>query len=352
MTEQIDLAGGQKPRALITGITGQDGAYMAKHLLDRGYEVFGGFRRTSSPNFWRLRKLNIYERVKLICFDLSDHDSIQQAFAFARPDEIYNFASQSSVPISFEQPDYTNDVNAGGVQRILNAMRRLTPEAKLYQASSSEMFGDAPSPQGIDSPFRPRSPYAAAKLAAHHVCNLYREAYGLHVNCGIAFNHESPLRGSEFVTKKITQSLAHMKVGGGGTLELGNIFSRRDWGFAGDYVHAMWRMLQAETPGDYVICTGESHSVQDFIEHACEAVGFEIEWAGIGEDTVGLCMESARELVKIDPALYRPNDVTDLCGEPGETQAVLGWAAETTLEELAQLMARYDLDEAKQLRLA
>jgi GDPmannose 4,6-dehydratase len=337
-------------RALITGITGQDGAYMAALLVEKGYVVFGGYRRSSTPNFWRLRALGVFDQIALVGLDLGDQSSLSDVIAFSEPDEIYNFAAQSSVPVSFDQPDYTNDVNSGGVFRILQAIRRLRPECRLYQASSSEMFGDAPTPQSIGSPFRPRSPYACAKVAAHLACKNYREAYNLHVNCGIAFNHESPLRGVEFVTKKITQSLAHMKVSDEGTLCLGNIFSRRDWGFAGDYVQAMWQMLQADEPGDYVICTGKSRSIQDFVEAACETIGFEIEWAGAGEDTVGICMETARELVKIDPSLYRPTDVVDLCGDPTLTAKTLGWKAETSLKELAELMASYDLADAKAAR--
>ena len=352
MTDQVDLGGSQQPVALITGITGQDGAYMSAFLLDKGYRVFGTYRRSSTPNFWRLRALGIYDRVAIILMDLGDQDSILAAFDHARPDEIYNFASQSSVPVSFAQPDYTNDINAGGVFRILNAMKRLAPKARLYQASSSEIFGDAPAPQSLASPFQPRSPYACAKVCAHLACLNYREAYDLYVSSGVAFNHESPLRGVEFVTKKITTTLAHMKMSGQGTLLLGNIFSKRDWGFAGDYVGAMWKMLQRDEPGDVVICTGKAHSVQDFVEAACETIGFEIEWAGTGEDTVGLCMDSGRELVKIDPQLYRPTDVIDLCGDPTGAEKQLGWTAEATLKELAEIMARFDLAEAKQARLA
>lgn len=344
--------GGGLRRALITGITGQDGAYMAAHLVGLGYRVFGTYRRSSSPNFWRLRALDLFDKVTIVGMDLGDVGSIELAFDQAQPDEIYNFASQSSVPVSFEQPDYTNDVNAGGVYRILNTMKHLSPKARLYQASSSEMFGGTPSPQSLGSPFRPRSPYAVAKVAAHMACNQYREAYGLHVSCGVAFNHESPLRGAEFVTKKITSSLANIKVGGEGILELGNIFSRRDWGFAGDYVEGMWRMLQLEQPRDFVLCTGQAHSVQDFIEAACEAVGFEIEWAGAGEDTVALDMDSGRELVKINPEIYRPSDVVDLCGDPEEAEHILGWESQVTLKELAGLMAAYDLSEAKLARRA
>jgi GDPmannose 4,6-dehydratase len=323
---------------------------MADLLLSKGYDVYGGFRRSSTPNFWRLRALGIFEKVRLISFDLGDQGSIEALFAVARPDECYNFASQSSVPVSFQQPDYTNDVNAGGVIRMLHAMRRLAPECRFYQASSSEMFGDAPTPQSLSSPFRPRSPYACAKVTAHLACINYRDAYKLHINCGIAFNHESPLRGVEFVTKKITHSLAHMKVSGQGVLELGNIFAKRDWGFAGDYVNAMWRMLQLDAPGDFVICTGESFTVQDFVEAAAEAVGFEIEWAGAGADTVALDMDSGRELVKIDPDLYRPLDM-DLLGDPTHATDVLGWRAKTDLKELAGIMAAWDLQEAKAARL-
>lgn len=339
-------------RSLITGITGQDGAYMAAFLVQKGYQVFGAYRRSSTPNFWRLRALDVFDKVRLIGMDLGDSVSIHRAFRESQPHEIYSFASQSCVPVSFQQPDYTNDINAGGLYRMLHAMLLYTPDARFYQASSSEMFGDAPTPQSLLSPFRPRSPYAVAKVAAHLACANYREAYGLHISCGIAFNHESPLRGVEFVTKKITSSLAHIKVGGQGTLLLGNIFSKRDWGFAGDYVEGMWRMLQQDEPGDHVLCTGKAHSVQDFVEAACEGVGFEVEWAGAGEDTVGLDMDSGRELVKIDPQLYRPTDVVDLCGDPEEAEMALGWRAETTLKELAGMMVQYDLAEAKAARFS
>lgn len=339
-------------RALITGITGQDGAYMAAFLLDKGYEVFGAYRRSSTPNFWRLRALGRFDEIQIIPFDLGDYDSINQAFLLSKPDECYNFASQSSVPTSFVQPEYTTDINAVGVVRMLTALMRLCPDCRFYQASSSEMFGNEPSPQGVETPFSPRSPYAVAKVAAHMAVIHNRETFKLHLSNGIAFNHESPLRGLEFVTKKITATLAHMKAGGEGTLLLGNIFSKRDWGFAGDYVEAMWRMLQLDEPQDLVLCTGKSHSVQDFIELACESIGFEIEWAGAGEDTVGLCCETGRELVKIDPDLYRPTDVIDLCGDPGPTQELLKWQPTTELKDLAHLMAQYDLQEARAARLA
>jgi GDPmannose 4,6-dehydratase len=334
-------------RALITGITGQDAAYLAAFLLDKGYFVTGAYRRGSSPNFWRLDALGIKDRVVVVPFDLSDMSSILKAFEIAKPDECYHLAAQSFVPVSFEQPCYVGDVNALGTARMLEGLRLAKPDCRFYQASTSEMFGDAKPPQREDTPFHPRSPYAAAKVYAHHMAVNYREAYNLHISCGTCFNHESPLRGEEFVTKKITSSLARLKLGKQAVLKLGNIDACRDWGFAGDYVEAMWLMLQRDIADDTVICTGETHSVQDFVEAAARPLGLEIEWAGHGQETVGLCKDSGKVLIEIDQALYRPADHECLKGDPANAQATLGWTARTGLTELAELMVAHDLAMAR-----
>lgn len=334
-------------RALITGITGQDAAYLAAFLLKKDYQVIGAYRRGSSPNFWRLEALGVKKRVEVVPFDLSDLSSILKAFEIARPDECYHLAAQSFVPVSFEQPCYVGDVNGLGTLRMLEGLRLAKPDCRFYQASTSEMFGNAPAPQSETTPFHPRSPYAAAKVFAHHAAVNYREAYGLYVSCGICFNHESPLRGAEFVTKKIAQGLVAIKLERQDTLKLGNTDACRDWGFAGDYVEAMWAMLQRDEPDDYVVATEKTHSVKEFTEFAARCVGFEIEWAGHGKECRGLCKVSGRVLIETDPSLYRPSDHDLLQGNASKAKDSLGWHPLVGLGHLAAKMVDYDLAEAK-----
>ena len=283
-------------RALITGITGQDGAYLAKLLLEKGYEVVGSMRRTTISDPIRLMELGIAGDVELCDIDLFEFSNIARALERVKPDEIYNLAAQSFVSLSFEQPLYTSEIDGLGVARLLEAIRAVVPSVRYYQASTSEMFGKAQQvPQSETTPFYPRSPYAVAKLYAHWMTVNYRESYGLHATSGILFNHESPLRGREFVTRKITHGLARVRAGELGRLDLGNLDAQRDWGFAGDYVDGMWRMLQQENPSDYVLATGRTTSVRRFVEMAAAAAGFTLAWQGRGLDEVGRA--SCRERV-------------------------------------------------------
>ncbi len=262
---------------MVTGITGQDGAYLAEFLLNKGYKVYGTYRRLSTPNFWRLQYLDIFDKIELLPCDLLDSFSIIETLKITRPDEIYNLAAQSFVGASFEQPIASGEITGLGVAKLLEAIRLVTPEVRFYQASTSEMFGDNPFPQQDENtPFMPSSPYAAAKLYAHQMVNIYRKAYNLHASSGILFNHESPLRGLEFVTRKITNSLAKIKLGLETTLELGNLDSKRDWGYAPEYVEAMWLMLQQENPDDYVIGTNNTHSIREFLDIAFSLCRFEM----------------------------------------------------------------------------
>src|SRR5262245_30803377 len=275
--------------ALITGITGQDGAYLAKLLLGKGYKVFGGARRTSSSNTWRLKELGIEAEVELIDFELMEMGNVQRAIERLRPDEIYNLGAQSFVQASFEYPIYTIETNTLGTVRILEAIRQVNPKIRFYQASTSEMYGQVQeTPQSERTPFYPRSPYGISKLHSHWLTVNYRESYGIAASSGILFNHESPLRGREFVTRKITCGLASIKHGQLDVLTLGNLEAKRDWGFAGDYVEGMWLMVQAATPDDYVLATGESHTVRQFVDAAAPLLGFAIEWHGKGEAETGV----------------------------------------------------------------
>ncbi|MEB3329582.1 MAG: GDP-mannose 4,6-dehydratase [Candidatus Sericytochromatia bacterium] len=312
-------------RALITGITGQDGSYLAEHLLAQGYAVYGLVRRASSPNLERLAPFQ--DRVTLLGGDMLDSPSLLAALEEARPDEVYNLAAQSFVATSWQQPQLTSEVTAMGVTRLLDAVRRVTPQARFYQASSSEMFGLVQAvPQAETTPFYPRSPYGVAKVYGHWMTVNYRESWGLHASSGILFNHESPRRGLEFVTRKITDGVARIKLGLATELVLGNLDARRDWGFAGDYVRAMWLMLQQDTPGDYVIATGETHSVQTFCELAFGHVG--LDW---------------REFVRQDPRFMRPAEVDLLVGDASRARTVLGWEPQVRLPELVAMMVDADL---------
>jgi len=316
-------------KAIITGVTGQDGAYLAEFLLEQGYEVYGTFRRISQPNFGRLQRLGVLEQVELIPFDLLDQSSMLDALEKVKPDEVYNLAAQSFVGASFEQPVATGQITGLGVTRLLDSVRIACPNAKFYQASSSEMFGKVREvPQTETTPFYPRSPYAAAKLYAHWLTVNYREAYGMFACSGILFNHESPLRGLEFVTRKITYSAARMYHGLQEKMTLGNTSARRDWGYAGDYVKGMWQMMQQDTPGTFVLATGENHSVEDFAEAAFSMLG--LNW---------------RDHVEIDEALYRPTEVQTLLGDPSKAREELGWnPTATSFKELVEMMVKSDVE--------
>ena len=313
--------------ALIIGVTGQDGAYLADFLLKKGYNVFGTFRRTSHRCFERLDEMNNYENIIKIKADVMDHPSIRSAFRQSEPDEVYNLAAQSFVGASFEQPILTSDVTGLGTLRILDALKEYSPDAKFYQASTSEMYGNAPGIKNEETPFKPRSPYGVAKVFAHNMTNHYREAYDIFACCGILFNHESPLRGIEFVTRQITYRLAKIKFHKQKKFKLGNIHAKRDWGFAGDYVESMWLMLQQKNPDDYVIATGESHSVEEFLALATE-------YTELGD---------WHELVEIDHEL-RPTDIDDLVGDSSKAQKQLQWKPKMKFKDLVKNMVEHDLD--------
>jgi GDPmannose 4,6-dehydratase len=310
-------------RALITGISGQDGSYLAEFLLAKDYEVHGIVRRASSPNRWRIG--HILERLHLHDGDLLDGGSLTRIVRQVRPHEVYNLAAQSHVRASFDEPDHTGDVTGLGTLRLLEAVRQCGKDARFYQASSSEMFGSSPPPQNERTLFHPRSPYAVAKVFAHHSTVLYREAYGLHASCGILLNHESPRRGEDFVTRKITRAAARIKLGQQSKLYLGNLDAKRDWGFAGDYVEAMWLMLQQETPDDYVIATGETRSVREFLDAAFGFLG--LDW---------------KKYVEVDPAFFRPAEVDALQGDCTKARDVLRWAPKVSFVELVEMMVRAD----------
>ncbi len=316
--------------ALITGITGQDGAYLAELLLGRGYRVVGAFRRASTVNTARLDALGITKSVELVPFDLTDHGNMRRVIDAVAPEEVYNLAAQSFVGVSFEQPVTTGEITGVGAVRLLEAIREANPEIRFYQASTSEMFGKArETPQSETTPFHPRSPYAASKLYAHWTTVNYREAYGMHASSGILFNHESQLRGAEFVTRKISLAAARIKYGLQKELKLGNLDARRDWGYAREYVEAMWLMLQQPEPGDYVVATGETHSVREFVEVTFEVAG--LDW---------------ERYVVIDPTFLRPAEVDLLMGDPTKAKENLGWEPRTTFGELVALMVEADLRRA------
>jgi GDPmannose 4,6-dehydratase len=339
-------------KALITGITGQDGSYLAELLLEKGYEVHGIVRRVSTFNRQRidgLREGPAGGRLHLHYGDLGDSSSLNRIVRAVLPDEVYNLGAQSHVAISFETPEYTTDVTAVGAVRLLDAIRDVGVNVRFYQASSSEMFGKvAETPQRETTPFHPRSPYGAAKVYAHHITVNYRESYGLFACSGILFNHESPRRGENFVTRKITQAVGRIANGSDEVLCLGNLDARRDWGFAGDYVEAMWRMLQAPTPGDYVIATGETHTVREFCERSFEYVGLEVRWEGEGKNEVGICARTGRSLVRIDERYLRPAEVDLLLGDATKARRELGWASAVTFEGLVEMMSKADIDLAAQ----
>lgn len=324
-------------RALITGITGQDGAYLAKFLLSKGYEVYGAHRRAATPNLGRLEALGIEERVRLVPFELLEYENQRKVLGEVNPTEIYNLAAQSFVGLSFELPVYTSDVDGLGVARLLEAVRAVCPLSRFYQASTSEMFGNAPAPQSETTELVPRSPYGVAKLYAHHMVKVYREAYGLHACSGILFNHESPLRGGEFVTQKICNGLKSRDY----PIKLGNLDAKRDWGFAGDYVEAMWLMLQAKEPKDYVIATGQTSTVRDFCALAAKQIDIELIWDGSGVNERGICNQTGQTIFAVSEEFYRPAEVDILCGDARKAFVDLNWHAKTTLPKLVAMMMAY-----------
>ncbi|MBP8985628.1 MAG: GDP-mannose 4,6-dehydratase [Syntrophobacterales bacterium] len=335
-------------RALITGIVGQDGSYLAKLLLEKGYEVWGGDRR-SGDGSCRLEDLGIEKDIDVVSMDLLELTNIYKVVEKVEPDEVYNLAAQSFVQASFEIPILTVDVNALGALRLLEVLRCLRPGAKFYQASTSEMFGNAQEvPQTEKTPFYPRSPYGAAKLFAHWITVNYRESHGMFACSGILFNHESPLRGLEFVTRKITHGLARIKYGLQDRLLLGNLDAERDWGYAPEYVEGMWLMLQHGEPDDYVLATGETHSVREFVEKAAEVAGFDIRWEGKGAETRGIDRRSGKVVVEVSPEFYRPAEVGVLTGNPEKAMEKLGWRPRTHFEELVRIMMEADLGRVSQ----
>ncbi len=333
-------------KAIITGITGQDGAYLAAHLLKLGYRVFGTFRRTSSENFWRLDELGIrkHEALRLVEFDLTDQANCIRLLAETQPDEVYNLAAQSFVGVSFSQPVTTAHVTGVGALHLLEAIRMINPSIRYYQASTSEMFGKVhESPQTEKTFFHPRSPYGVAKLFAHWTTVNYRESYGIFASSGILFNHESPLRGKEFVTRKISNAVARISLGIEEVLELGNLDARRDWGYAAEYVEAMHLMLQHHEPSTYVVATGYTESVREFVRMAFSAVGKTISFEGSGENEIGIDDTSGKTLMRINPLFYRPAEVDHLTGNPEKAMIELGWKHETTLNDLVNMMVKADV---------
>ena len=332
-----------KKKALITGITGQDGSYLAEFLLKKGYEVYGMVRRSSTANFERIK--HIRDKINIVQGDLLDQMSLSNLIKEIQPDEVYNLAAQSFVPTSWNQPVYTASVNAVGTTRLLEALRYEKPDAKFYQASSSEMFGKVREmPQNENTPFYPRSPYGVSKVYAHFITVNYRESFQIFAVSGILFNHESPRRGLEFVTRKITYSVARIKYGLQDVLRLGNLDAKRDWGFAGEYVQMMWRMLQQDEPEDYVIGTGEAHSVREFVELAFGYAGFEVVWEGSGLDEKGYDKKTGKLLVEVDPRFFRPAEVHHLLADPSKARDKLGWEPKVLIKDLVKMMVESDLE--------
>ena len=335
-----------KKRAIVTGITGQDGAYLAELLLNKGYVVYGTYRRTSSVNFWRIEELGIQKNpdLHLVEYDLTDLGSSLTLVREAEPDEIYNLAAQSFVGVSFNQPAATAQITGIGALHLLEAIRLTNPKIRFYQASTSEMFGKVQAiPQVEDTPFYPRSPYGVAKLYAHWMTVNYRESYDIFGSSGILFNHESPLRGREFVTRKITDSVAKIKLGQLDVVELGNLDAKRDWGFAKEYVEGMWRMLQADEPDTFVLATNRTETVRDFVRMAFKGAGIEVDFKGSAEKELAVDTATGKTVMRINPKFYRPAEVELLIGDPAKAKAKLGWEPRTTLEQLCQMMVEADL---------
>jgi len=332
-------------KAFITGVTGQDGSYLAELLLEKGYEVHAILRRASTFTSKRIDHFFEHDRFFTYYGDLTDSSCLHTLLTKIQPDEVYNLGAQSHVAVSFEVPEYTAEVTAVGTIRLLDAIKDLGQSPRYYQASTSELFGGLPdtAPQSENTPFYPKSPYGAAKLYSYWVTVNYRESYGIHASNGILFNHESPRRGETFVTKKITQAVARIKQGRQELLKLGNLDAKRDWGYAKDYVECMWLMLQQDKPDDYVIATGKTYSVRDFVTLSFAEIGIDIKWEGVGIDEIGVDKKSSKVLVKVDPRYFRPSEVELLWGDPGKARNKLGWEPKTSLEELVKIMVRYDL---------
>ncbi|ASK97903.1 GDP-mannose 4,6-dehydratase [Xanthomonas citri pv. fuscans CFBP 6996] len=333
-------------KAIVTGISGQDGAYLAQLLLEKGYEVYGTFRRTSSVNFWRMEELGVaaHANLHLVEYDLTDQGATLALVNKVRPQEIYNLAAQSFVGVSFEQPATTAQITGVGTLHLLEAIRLVDPSIRFYQASTSEMFGKVQAvPQIESTPFYPRSPYGVAKLYAHWITVNYRESYDLFASSGILFNHESPLRGREFVTRKITDAVAKIKLGKLDCLELGNIDAKRDWGFAQEYVEGMWRMLQADEPDTFVLATNRTETVRDFVKMAFKAINIELEFIGRDDAEVAKDVATGQVVMRVNPKFYRPAEVELLIGNPAKAKAELGWEPATTLEQLCKMMVEADL---------
>ena len=340
----------QMKTAIVTGITGQDGAYLAELLLNKGYKVVGTYRRTSSVNFWRLKYVGVFghENLHLTEYDLTDLSNSIRLVQDFQPDEIYNLAAQSFVGVSFEQPITTAEITGIGPVNLLEAIRIVNPKVKFYQASTSEMFGKVQQvPQTEDTDFYPRSPYGVAKLYAHWMTINYRESYDMFGTSGILFNHESPLRGQEFVTRKITDTVAKIVQGQASELRLGNMNAKRDWGYAKDYVEGMWAMMQADVADTYVLATNRTETVRSFVEMAFKAVDIEIVWKGKDEDEVGYNAKTNDKLIVVDKAFYRPAEVELLIGDASKAKTNLGWEATTNLEQLCALMVEADLERNK-----
>ncbi len=342
-------------KALITGISGQDGSYLAELLLEKGYEVHGIIRRSSSLNRQRIDHLTmnreLYNKTFFLHYgDMTDSSNLNRIIEKVNPDEIYNLAAQSHVRVSFEVPEYTAETDAVGVLRLLDAIRETGVNTKFYQASTSELYGKVQEiPQTEKTPFYPRSPYGVAKLYGYWIVKNYREAYNMFAVNGILFNHESPRRGENFVTRKITISASKIKLGLQDKLFLGNLNAKRDWGYAKDYVYAMWLMLQSKTPDDYVIATGETHSVREFCEHTFRALGIEIEWKGEGVNEVGIDKNTGKEIIGVNPRYFRPSEVDILIGDSSKAQTELGWKPKITFEELVNIMVKADFERIKRL---
>jgi len=351
-------------KALITGITGQDGAYLAQLLLDKNYTVYGTYRRTSSVNFWRIEELGIqnHPNLHLVEYDLTDLGSNISLVQKVQPDEIYNLAAQSFVGVSFDQPTTTAQITGIGALNLLEAIRLVNPKIRFYQASTSEMFGKVQAiPQMEDTPFYPRSPYGVAKLYAHWMTVNYRESYGIFGSSGILFNHESPLRGREFVTRKITDSVAKIKLGKLDCMELGNIDAKRDWGFAKEYVEGMWRMLQADEPDTFVLATNRTETVRDFVRMAFKGAGIIVDFNGAAEGETAVVaaltpdlsqgeegLKVGQTVMRVNPKFYRPAEVELLIGNPAKAKTKLDWEPKTTLEQLCQMMVEADLQRNQQ----
>jgi GDPmannose 4,6-dehydratase len=337
--------------AVVTGVSGQDGAYLAQFLLEKGYRVWGASRRTSSVNHWRMAELGIldHENLTLVDYDLTDPGAAIRLLERSQADEVYNLAAQSFVGVSFEQPVTTAEITGIGAVNVLEAIRMVNPAIKFYQASTSEMFGEVQAiPQSESTPFYPRSPYGVAKLYAHWMTINYRESYDIFACSGILFNHESPLRGREFVTRKITDGVAKIELGQLDALQLGNLDAKRDWGFARDYVDGMWRILQHEVADTFVLATNRTQTVRDFVDLAFKSVGRTLDWQGEGALEKGVCSQTGKELVAVNPEFYRPAEVELLIGDASKALELLGWRPGTSLEELCDMMVQADLSRNRQ----